>query len=161
MDAGDLRRRTVKRFVEDLGSVDRNAIDDAIRHVVQVVKLLAKKEDREGLDSSINELLLLGMQREPGGVAKGSTRSCQRRGTRRGFAIGEVVLADGFEGLEFEGKVHDTKLLHSLEVLFDPLFSALFVPRNLMGFLDLVSAIFVDLVVARVCRGFYVVSLSI
>ncbi|CAL5322007.1 unnamed protein product [Camellia sinensis] len=67
MDAGDLRRRTVKRFMEDLGSVvsgeERNAIDDAIRHVVQEVKLLAKKEDREGLDSSINELLLLGMQR--------------------------------------------------------------------------------------------------
>ncbi|CAL5341833.1 unnamed protein product [Camellia sinensis] len=53
--------------MEDLGSVvsdeERNAIDDAIRHVVQEVKLLAKKEDREGLDSSINELLLLGMQR--------------------------------------------------------------------------------------------------
>ncbi|THG18249.1 hypothetical protein TEA_017193 [Camellia sinensis var. sinensis] len=81
MDAGDLRRRTVKRFMEDLGSFvsgeERNAIDDAIRHmyspdlksgwgihVVQEVKLLAKKEDREGLDSSINELLLLGMQRE-------------------------------------------------------------------------------------------------
>ncbi|CAL5344029.1 unnamed protein product [Camellia sinensis] len=67
MDAGDLRRRTVKRFMEDLGSVvsgeERNAIDDAIRHVVQEVKLLAKKEDRKGLDSSINELLLLGMQR--------------------------------------------------------------------------------------------------
>ncbi|XP_028089612.1 uncharacterized protein LOC114289968 isoform X2 [Camellia sinensis] len=66
MDAGDLRRRTVKRFMEDLGSVvsgeERNAIDDVIRHVVQEVKLLAKKEDREGLNSSINELLLLGMQ---------------------------------------------------------------------------------------------------
>ncbi|CAL5432156.1 unnamed protein product [Camellia sinensis] len=66
MDAGDLRRKTVKRFMEDLGSVvsgeERNAIDDAIRHVVQEVKLLAKKENREGLDSSINELLLLGMQ---------------------------------------------------------------------------------------------------
>ncbi|KAI8031054.1 Cytochrome P450 81Q32 [Camellia lanceoleosa] len=37
MDAGDLRRRTVKRFMEDLGSVvsgeERNAIDDAIRHM--------------------------------------------------------------------------------------------------------------------------------
>ncbi|CAL5336333.1 unnamed protein product [Camellia sinensis] len=70
--AGDLRRRTVKRFMEDLGSVvsgeERNAIDDAIRHVVQEVKLLAKKEDREGLDSSTNELLLLGMQ---GNFSKG------------------------------------------------------------------------------------------
>ncbi|CDP13373.1 unnamed protein product [Coffea canephora] len=33
-------------------------------HVVQEIKLLAKKEDRLGLDSAINELLQLGMQRE-------------------------------------------------------------------------------------------------
>ncbi|CAL5443530.1 unnamed protein product [Camellia sinensis] len=58
--------------MEDLGSVvsgeQRNAIDDAIRHVVQEVKLLAKKEDREGLEVKLLakkevELLLLGMQR--------------------------------------------------------------------------------------------------
>ncbi|PSR84743.1 Pleckstriny-like domain family A member [Actinidia chinensis var. chinensis] len=78
--AGDLRRRTVRRFLEDLKSVgeeEREAIDAAIRHmyspdlrsgwgvhVVQEVKLLAKKEDREGLDSAIDELVCLGMQRE-------------------------------------------------------------------------------------------------
>lgn len=77
--ARELRLRTVKRFVEDLGSVDeetRRFIESAIRHmytpdlksgwgihVVQEVKLLAKKEDREGLDSAIDELVQLGMQR--------------------------------------------------------------------------------------------------
>ncbi|KAK6922436.1 hypothetical protein RJ641_012943 [Dillenia turbinata] len=80
IDARELRRRTVKRFMEDLGSVrneEREVIDSAIRHlyapdlksgwgihVVQEVKLLAKKEDREGLDSAISELVSLGMQRE-------------------------------------------------------------------------------------------------
>lgn len=57
--------------------VEREAIDDAIRHmyspdlkngwgihVVQEVKLLAKKEDRFALDSAIDELVHLGMQRE-------------------------------------------------------------------------------------------------
>ncbi|KAG6425517.1 hypothetical protein SASPL_115958 [Salvia splendens] len=78
--ARDLRLRTVKRFVEDLGSVDeetRRFIESAIRnmyapdlksgwgiHVVQEVKMLAKKEDREKLDSAIDELVQLGMQRE-------------------------------------------------------------------------------------------------
>ncbi|ESW11286.1 hypothetical protein PHAVU_008G017000 [Phaseolus vulgaris] len=80
VDARELRRRTVTRFSEDLGSVsflEREAIDDAIRHmyspdlkngwgihVVQEVKLLAKKEDRFALDSAIDELVHLGMQRE-------------------------------------------------------------------------------------------------
>ncbi|KAJ6702184.1 hypothetical protein OIU74_013352 [Salix koriyanagi] len=80
MDARGLRRRTVRRFVEDFGSVsgeEREAINDAIKHmyspdlkngwgihVVQEVKLLAKKEDRVALDSAIGELVLLGMQRE-------------------------------------------------------------------------------------------------
>jgi len=79
VDARELRRRTVTRFSEDLGSVsflEREAIDDAIRHmyspdlkngwgihVVQEVKLLAKKEDRFALDSAIDELVHLGMQR--------------------------------------------------------------------------------------------------
>ncbi|CAK9144343.1 unnamed protein product [Ilex paraguariensis] len=79
-DAKDLRRRTVRRFVEDLRSVsgvERQEIEKAIKHmyspdlksgwgihVVQEVKLLAKKEDREGLDSAIDELAHLGMQRE-------------------------------------------------------------------------------------------------
>lgn len=78
--ARELRLRTVKRFVEDLGSVDedtRRFIESAIRHmyspdlksgwgihVVQEVKLLAKKEDREVLDSAIDELVQLGMHRE-------------------------------------------------------------------------------------------------
>ncbi|XP_052187509.1 uncharacterized protein LOC127798178 [Diospyros lotus] len=80
IDARELRRRTVRRFLEDLGSVsgeERNAIDKAIKHmyspdlksgwgihVVQEVKLLAKKADRKGLDSAIDELVNLGMQRE-------------------------------------------------------------------------------------------------
>jgi hypothetical protein len=78
--ARELRMRTVRRFVEDLGSVDEETkkfIESAIRHmyspdlksgwgihVVQEVKLLAKKQDREGLDSAIDELVQLGMQRE-------------------------------------------------------------------------------------------------
>ncbi|CAK8540955.1 unnamed protein product [Lathyrus sativus] len=80
VDSRELRRRTVRRFLEDFGSVsfeEGEAIDDAIRHmyspdlrfgwgihVVQEVKLLAKKEDRFSLDSAINELIHLGMQRE-------------------------------------------------------------------------------------------------
>lgn len=79
VDSRELRRRTVTRFLEDFGSVsfeEGEAIDDAIRHmyspdlrfgwgihVVQEVKLLAKKEDRFSLDSAINELIHLGMQR--------------------------------------------------------------------------------------------------
>ncbi|KAJ7957523.1 Gap junction beta-4 protein isoform 1 [Quillaja saponaria] len=80
INAQELRRRTAKRFLEDLGSAvaeDRETINDAIRnmyspdlrngwgiHLVQEVKLLAKKEDRLALDSAIDELVLLGMQRE-------------------------------------------------------------------------------------------------
>ncbi|KAK7273123.1 hypothetical protein RIF29_14169 [Crotalaria pallida] len=80
VEARELRRRTVARFLEDFGSVgleEREAIDDAIRHmyspdlkngwgihVVQEVKLLAKKEDRFSLDSAIDELIHFGMQRE-------------------------------------------------------------------------------------------------
>lgn len=80
IDARELRRRTVRRFSEDFGSVrdeEEEAINDAIRHmyspdlksgwgihVVQEVKLLAKKEDRVALDSAIDELVQLGMQRE-------------------------------------------------------------------------------------------------
>ena len=79
VDARDLRRRTVKRFSEDFGSAkeeEREVINEAIRnmyspdlrsgwgvHVVQEVKLLAKKEDRIALDSAIDELVQLGMQR--------------------------------------------------------------------------------------------------
>ncbi|KAF8408445.1 hypothetical protein HHK36_007598 [Tetracentron sinense] len=79
-DARELRRRTVRRFLEDLGSegcLERVSINETIKHlyspdlkagwgihVVQEVKLLAKKEDRDGLDVAINELVELGLQRE-------------------------------------------------------------------------------------------------
>ncbi|KAK9276043.1 hypothetical protein L1049_005574 [Liquidambar formosana] len=80
VDSRELRRRTVRRFLEDLGSVtdpERDMIEDAIRHMyspdlksgwgihfAQEVKLLAKKADREGLDAAIDELVHLGMRRE-------------------------------------------------------------------------------------------------
>ncbi|KAJ8759218.1 hypothetical protein K2173_006678 [Erythroxylum novogranatense] len=80
IDARELRRRTVRRFSEDFGSAsseEKQAINDMIRHlyspdlkngwgihVVQELKLLAKKEDRLALDSAIDELVQLGMQRE-------------------------------------------------------------------------------------------------
>ncbi|KAL1808813.1 hypothetical protein ACET3Z_025803 [Daucus carota] len=80
VDARELRRRCVKRFVEDLGGFSKNErdlIDDAIRHmycpdlkcgwgvhVVQELKLVAKKDDRVQLDLAIDELVNLGMQRE-------------------------------------------------------------------------------------------------
>uniref|UniRef100_A0A7N0TN60 OTU domain-containing protein n=1 Tax=Kalanchoe fedtschenkoi TaxID=63787 RepID=A0A7N0TN60_KALFE len=80
LDGKELRRRTVRRFLEDFGSASESEselIDDAIRHmyspdlksgwgihVVQEIKLLAKKEDREALDSSVDELVQFGMQRE-------------------------------------------------------------------------------------------------
>ncbi|GAB4829495.1 hypothetical protein Ancab_019168 [Ancistrocladus abbreviatus] len=80
VDAWDLRRRTVNRFLEVLGSLsgkEREMTESAIRHMyapdlksgwgihlVQEVKLLAKKADRESLDSAIDELVNLGMQRE-------------------------------------------------------------------------------------------------
>ncbi|KAF8040934.1 hypothetical protein BT93_B2990 [Corymbia citriodora subsp. variegata] len=79
-DARDLRRRVVGRFLESLGSApgeEKEMVEGAIRHmylpdlksgwgvhVVQEVKLLAKKEDRVALDSAIEELAQLGMQRE-------------------------------------------------------------------------------------------------
>ncbi|KAF9606836.1 hypothetical protein IFM89_029293 [Coptis chinensis] len=83
IDARELRRRTVDRFLKDYGSgneeegLDTEMIDKAIKHlyspdlktgwgihVVQEVKLLAKKTDRVSLDLAINELVDLGMQRE-------------------------------------------------------------------------------------------------
>ncbi|KAF2286464.1 hypothetical protein GH714_017131 [Hevea brasiliensis] len=80
MDAPELRRRTVRRFSEDFVSgsdEEKEVINDVIRHmyspdlkngwgihVVQEVKLLAKKEDRVNLDYAIDELVQLGMQRE-------------------------------------------------------------------------------------------------
>ncbi|KAL0672634.1 hypothetical protein Bca4012_000614 [Brassica carinata] len=80
IDARDLRRRTVRRFLEDFGSageVEKEAITEAIRHmyspdlksgwgihIVQEEKLLAKKDERESLDSAVEELMQIGMQRE-------------------------------------------------------------------------------------------------
>ncbi|XP_061991304.1 uncharacterized protein LOC133709541 [Rosa rugosa] len=80
VDARELRRRTVRRFLEDYGSAsaeERDVINDVIRHlyapdlragwgihVIQEVKLLAKKDERVSLDSAIEELLQLGMHRE-------------------------------------------------------------------------------------------------
>lgn len=79
LTARDLRRRTVRRFLEDLGSASqelREKTESLIKHlytpdlnsgwgvhVIQEVKLLARKEDRLCLDSSINELLQLDMPR--------------------------------------------------------------------------------------------------
>ncbi|KAL6011645.1 hypothetical protein ACLOJK_002093 [Asimina triloba] len=74
----DLRNRSVRRFLEEYGSdgEDRR-IDDAIRHlyspdlkvgwgihVVQEVKLLARKDEREALDRAIAEMVEIGVQRE-------------------------------------------------------------------------------------------------
>ncbi|XP_050208249.1 uncharacterized protein LOC126657583 [Mercurialis annua] len=80
IDARDLRRRTVQRFTEDYGSAtekEKETINEAIKHmyspdlkngwgihVVQELKLLAAKSDRVALDSSIEELVQIGMQRE-------------------------------------------------------------------------------------------------
>ncbi|KAL8138200.1 hypothetical protein V2J09_004201 [Rumex salicifolius] len=80
LDSRELRSRTVGRFLQDLGSAsedDKEMVRYAIVHmyspdlksgwgihVVQEVKMLAKKTDRETMDSSINELLNIGMQRE-------------------------------------------------------------------------------------------------
>ncbi|CAN8259141.1 unnamed protein product [Cochlearia groenlandica] len=77
-DARDLRRRTVHRFdFRSAREEEKEIITDAIRHmyslylktgwgihIVQEEKLLAKKDDRENLDSAIDELLQIGMQRE-------------------------------------------------------------------------------------------------
>ncbi|CAF2349008.1 unnamed protein product [Brassica napus] len=80
VDARDLRRRAVRRFLEDFGSAreeEKEVVREAIRHmyspdlragwgihIVQEEKLLAKKEERESLDSAIDELVLIGMRRE-------------------------------------------------------------------------------------------------
>lgn len=69
----------MRRFLEDFGSAggeERAAIEEAIKHmyapdlkggwgihVVQELKLLAKKLDRLALDSAIDELVQFGMQR--------------------------------------------------------------------------------------------------
>ncbi|XP_058093130.1 uncharacterized protein LOC131239448 [Magnolia sinica] len=73
----DLRNRTVRRFLEEYGLDGGDQIDAAIRHlyspdlkagwgihVVQEVKLLARKDEREALDRAIMEMVEIGMQRE-------------------------------------------------------------------------------------------------
>ncbi|XXG76298.1 hypothetical protein AAC387_Pa08g0671 [Persea americana] len=77
--AFDLRRRVVNRFSEDYlsGVLAKGEIDVAIRnlyrpdmelgwgvHFIQELKLLARKKDRESLDSSIDDLVRVGLTRE-------------------------------------------------------------------------------------------------
>lgn len=76
--AFDLRRRVVSRFSEDYlsGVLAKGEIDVAIRnlyrpdmelgwgvHFIQELKLLARKKDRESLDSSIDDLVRVGLTR--------------------------------------------------------------------------------------------------
>ena len=79
LDARELRRRTVKKFLEDLASLtvaEREAVDSEIKHMyspdlesgwgvhdIQELKLLARKVDRDSLDSAIAELVGLGIPR--------------------------------------------------------------------------------------------------
>lgn len=74
----DLRRRVVNRFSEDYlsGVLLKGEIDEAIRnlyrpdlelgwgvHFIQELKLLARKKDRENMDSSIDDLVRVGLTR--------------------------------------------------------------------------------------------------
>jgi hypothetical protein len=74
----EVRLRTVKRFLIEFEAciVDQQIINDMISHlyapdvttgwgvhVVQDVKLLARKADREALDASIEELVQVGVSR--------------------------------------------------------------------------------------------------
>lgn len=73
-----VRKKTVQRFVCDYGNgvLQKVAIDQAIKHlyspdlasgwgvhVVQEVKLLAKKQDREAMDTAIEELMQCSVSR--------------------------------------------------------------------------------------------------
>jgi hypothetical protein len=78
-DARELRHRAVRRFAEvyaAAGEDDKNAVDAAVRHlyapdlkagwgvhVVQEIKVLVPKAQRHALDSAIQELVDLGIQR--------------------------------------------------------------------------------------------------
>ncbi|KAJ3683258.1 hypothetical protein LUZ60_013485 [Juncus effusus] len=78
MSVKELRRSTVRRFQEEYEKEpNKEAIDAAIRnmyspdlkagwgvHVVQELKLLALKTEREVMDGAIGELMELGIQRE-------------------------------------------------------------------------------------------------
>ncbi|KAG2596310.1 uncharacterized protein LOC120706300 [Panicum virgatum] len=79
-DARELRHRAVRRFAEvyaAAGEDDRGAVDAAVGHlyapdlkagwgvhVVQEIKVLAPKAQRDALDAAIQELVDLGIQRE-------------------------------------------------------------------------------------------------
>ncbi|KAI5004839.1 hypothetical protein ZWY2020_032082 [Hordeum vulgare] len=79
-EARELRHRAVRRFADvyaAAGADDRGAMDAAVRHlyapdlkagwgvhVVQEVKLLAPKADRDSLDAAVQELVGIGIQRE-------------------------------------------------------------------------------------------------
>ncbi|KAK9104112.1 hypothetical protein Scep_020956 [Stephania cephalantha] len=109
VDARELRRRTVKRFLEDYDRSEglvKESIDSAIKHlyspdlkvgwgihVVQEVKLLAKKADREGLDVSINELVDLGLQSRGGVDIQREVHWCDGR-----LYLGEVHVNLWFFG---------------------------------------------------------------
>ncbi|KAI4385318.1 hypothetical protein MLD38_003359 [Melastoma candidum] len=73
----ELRRRVIRTFEGGVGEDERAAVEGVIRnmyapdvgkgwgvHVVQEVKLLAPKKERDWLDKGIDELVQLGMQRE-------------------------------------------------------------------------------------------------
>jgi hypothetical protein len=78
-DARELRHRAVRRFTEvyaAAGDEDRAAVDAAVRHlyapdlkagwgvhVVQEIKVLAPKAQRDTLDAAIQELVDIGIQR--------------------------------------------------------------------------------------------------
>ncbi|KAG8380938.1 hypothetical protein BUALT_Bualt06G0068600 [Buddleja alternifolia] len=71
--ACEVRIRTVRKFIEDVVSKSESAIRHMYSsnlnlgwdiYVVKEFKLLAMKQDREGLDSTIEELVQLGIQRE-------------------------------------------------------------------------------------------------
>ena len=80
-DARELRHRAVRRFAEVYaasGEDDRGAVDAAVGHlyapdlkagwgvhVVQEIKVLAPKAQRDALDAAIQELVDLGIQRYP------------------------------------------------------------------------------------------------
>ncbi|TVU22349.1 hypothetical protein EJB05_32038 [Eragrostis curvula] len=79
-DARELRQRAVRRFAEvyaAAGDDDMGAVDAAVRHlyapdlkagwgvhVVQEIKMLAPKAQRDSLDAAIQELVDIGIQRE-------------------------------------------------------------------------------------------------
>jgi hypothetical protein len=91
--ARELRHRAVRRFAEvydAAGEEDRAAVDAAVRHlyapdlkagwgvhVVQEIKVLAPKAQRDALDAAIQELVDLGIQRYPARAAPGSRLSAK------------------------------------------------------------------------------------